>query len=957
MNNQTKIKTKNFSIFLILSITLLVGGNNHWAFAEDLNRLSDYSILLSITPSQVEKDSQSYPIGYVYILNKNDIAITSSTDVEISLKSDNSSIVSVPEKITFPANAPFAKFDLTAIQNGKTRITADLNGKISFTNISVGSDDSRFPDELVLELNLPTNKMHVSSEMPFSVFLREADEVTKDSRGRSTVTPGSVIRAPYDLDVRLDYEKSLATPNQEVLTIKQGEYYAWGTIKTGQKVGNAFIRATQEDTQLDTAKSIEITSTLPAALSINVYPYLVPAEINRNLDVFVSVLDSNGDPTIANQDIPLKFFSNNQDYIGDDLDDFMKSNKMVIKKGQFGYHFKLNVDLLGLNSNDLFIGVSSAGFGTAIDKFQTVCESISVEDQRIQGTGALITSSRVVKATDKKAVQLFGPLKIPSNATAIFGYQMAIEENDDDDAKNDVSRQNSNNHCKRPSSEQFEEVDIDELITQQQDEEEKRREGLNSQDVGGIGDVEEDTSTSKSSSTSVEDLDVIIYSIDNLVDGNLYPLQANEDYRSTGLIQYLDIISEDSSYAEVVDPGKISPSYSYGVAQVKTTQKSGEFLISANIKGIGTGSYKTEVVNSLEQKEIRAFSPTGENSVLINRDGSFDLFLVALDGSERPKTLDKDSRYLITPSNGIVDVKQGNAFDKINLQSESFRLEDGSTLNLKVESIGQDALVAIKSEKQFDTQLSSKLDILFPNNVLDVEREGHVGVVQLKDLQGNPIESFKDIRVKLTSDDASIVEPSQEVVIKTGQSYAEFPITAKGELGSAEISATARGVIGGSAKLSTLTSSSQLYVSTSGLIEPIPPNENLEVKIFVDDDSADYVAGATVTITAGKNSTVTPTVVRTGPDGSATFNLKATGGPKITLNFAMSAEGYQDSKKKTDFAVDMGENTSVAEFDLPQELIYVIIGGIAVVGVIVGLFLKRSKEPIEEEEPWEEEDI
>ena len=62
-------------------------------------------------------------------------------------------------------------------------------------------------------------------------------------------------------------------------------------------------------------------------MNLNVYPYLVPAEIDRNLDIFVSLVDSNGDPTVANKDIPIKFFSNNQDYVGEELDDAMDEIK------------------------------------------------------------------------------------------------------------------------------------------------------------------------------------------------------------------------------------------------------------------------------------------------------------------------------------------------------------------------------------------------------------------------------------------------------------------------------------------------------------------------------------------------------------------------------------------------------------------------------------------------------
>ena len=60
-----------------------------------------------------------------------------------------------------------------------------------------------------------------------------------------------------------------------------------------------------------------------------------------------------------------------------------------------------------------------------------------------------------------------------------------------------------------------------------------------------------------------------------------------------------------------------------------------------------------------------------------------------------------------------------------------------------------------------------------------------------------------------------------------------------------------------------------------------------------------------------------------------------------------------------DIIVDYDPSDDLANVNLPPELVYVIIGGIAVVVIIVVLFLKKSKEPMEdEEEPWEDyEDI
>jgi hypothetical protein len=177
------------------------------------------------------------------------------------------------------------------------------------------------------------------------------------------------------------------------------------------------------------------------------------------------------------------------------------------------------------------------------------------------------------------------------------------------------------------------------------------------------------------------------------------------------------------------------------------------------------------------------------------------------------------------------------------------------------------------------------------------------------------------------------------------------------KLGDSLISAIARGVVGGNNTINTSTSSSSLSVFTSGLVEPMPVNEEIQVKIFVDDDIADSVAGATVKITPNANATTSTTLVRTGSDGSATFGLTALNGPEISLTFEASAAGYKDGSKKMDILVDTPPG-GVQEIQLPQELVYVIIGGIVIVAIVVGLFLKKSKEPMEEEEePWEDEDI
>ncbi|MCE9616928.1 MAG: hypothetical protein K8Q88_01010, partial [Nitrosarchaeum sp.] len=273
--------TQKKSLLFVLSLLILIPANSQIASAQNLESLSNYSLKLAISPSHIEEGPNDHHIGYLYVLSKSGVPITSSNDVSILLSSDNPLIASVPEKIILKANEEHASFNVsTGVMTGETTIIATLGTKIAFEKIQVGNTEDHLPDDLILELNIPTDEMHVNSKMPFSVYLRTSDN--------------HVIRAPFDIAVDLEYEKSLAVPNSDVLIIKKGQYYAWGTLETNEKVGNTFLRAIQKESGLDTAKSVKISSTLPASLSINVFPKLISADVKKQLDIFVSVVDSDG---------------------------------------------------------------------------------------------------------------------------------------------------------------------------------------------------------------------------------------------------------------------------------------------------------------------------------------------------------------------------------------------------------------------------------------------------------------------------------------------------------------------------------------------------------------------------------------------------------------------------------------------------------------------------------------
>ncbi len=901
------MKTKK-PIIILFAITLLLAVNLQSASAQNLDLLSEYSIKLAISPSHLESGVAEHPVGYLYVMSKNGVPISSTYDVTVSLSSDDPEIASVPKNIVLKANEEFASFSVNiGEKSGKTTITASLNGKITFQKIEIGTDKTYLPDDLILELNLPTTKMHVNSEMPFSVYLTTFD--------------GVLVRAPHDIEIILESEKSLASANSRILTIEQGNYYAWGTLYAHEKIGNTFLRAIHEESGSDIAKSIKISSTLPSALKLTVFPKLIPAEFDRTLDIFVTVVDSEGNPTKTPDDIPLVFFSSEQYPIGEVLQAIVQSEKPMIQKGEFGYLLKQKFSLHSLLENNILIGVTADGYGTATDTFRTVGTSIEGVNNVKRTMNNVFDFGFDIKDYDH-TVAVYGLENVPSNATAFFTYQLSIIEDDDDDdgIRPDGSLINIHPECAKESNESV---------------------GENDEIIQNI---------------DLDSEDIILYSVDCLEDDELYPIQSKENQYSDGYVQKINVISSDNELAVIVDEGKILSSYSFGTATVSTGQKTGPVTISASVNGVGTGSFTVNVVNTLEQKEVRLFSPTGTNSLIFDRDGFFDIFLIALDGNERPKVMTETGKYLVTPTNGLIEINQYSTFSFAQLRSDSFAVSEEETkITLVVEPIGENTDSDLEGSKTFITQPSSKMQVILPLSKINADHPDNVGIIQLVDLQGNPVIPKFDVKSKIVSSQESVVQIIDDATIPAGTSYATFPIKTTGSIGNAMISASAKGVNGTSMIINTASSQTQLQIFTGGLADEIRVNEPIEFKLFVDDENAKSVSNVSIKITSDDNILITPDFFRTNSDGSAVVSLTAFEGPLISFDIIATAEGYSESMDSFSVNVDAPDKVfDSIDLELPEWIIYIVIGGILMVGVVVFMFLKKSKSDIEEE--WEEDE-
>ena len=78
-------------------------------------------------------------------------------------------------------------------------------------------------------------------------------------------------------------------------------------------------------------------------------------------------------------------------------------------------------------------------------------------------------------------------------------------------------------------------------------------------------------------------------------------------------------------------------------------------------------------------------------------------------------------------------------------------------------------------------------------------------------------------------------------------------------------------------------------------------------------------------------------------------------GPDISFDIIATAEGYAEGQDIFTVNVDAPEKIfDSIDLELPEWIIYIVIGGVLMVGVVVFMFLKKSKTNLEEE--WEDEE-
>ena len=449
---------------------------------------------------------------------------------------------------------------------------------------------------------------------------------------------------------------------------------------------------------------------------------------------------------------------------------------------------------------------------------------------------------------------------------------------------------------------------------------------------------------------------------DSDVNVEFHPILSNENLVSEGSFQKVNLIASDGLLLNIIQSGNINSGYSYGTAEISSGKETGEATLSTTIKGIGSASSSIKIVNTLKHVKTKIFSPTGSDKIQFDNVGNFDLFIIALDGRDRPTFVENEVKYLLTPVNELVEISKGRTFTNAKFHSDSFGTTDKNKVLIEAIPIGISADDDLKSVASFEKDPSSMIKIILPYNVMDANTEQtYNGIVQLIDFNNNPIQTSRNLQVKINSTNSELIDIPRFVDIEEGNSFGIFSIDTSGEIGQSMISASVNGVIGSQQEFKTKSFLTKLKISTGSVNEPVTPGKPVELKLYVDDEYLESVEGASLRIVSDSDNSVTPTNTKTGKDGTAKVHFTAQ--PDVTtisLQIFATAEGYVDEQRTFEFSVvtNNPSNFQPLELGFPDWIVYIGIAVILVIVTVIFIFLKKPKQlPEDEYEVYEDEDI
>ena len=165
--------------------------------------------------------------------------------------------------------------------------------------------------------------------------------------------------------------------------------------------------------------------------------------------------------------------------------------------------------------------------------------------------------------------------------------------------------------------------------------------------------------------------------------------------------------------------------------------------------------------------------------------------------------------------------------------------------------MGIDADPELEITAEFEITPTSTVKIILPfERMIGTNQMDPIGIVQLIDFYGNPIQSTKNTSVVLSSSNEDVLTVPETVTIPAGSSFVNFPITTLPDTsGDITIFSSARNMQGSTTQLFVETLAKQLKLFVLTPEDDINPGQDNTVQIFVDDERAKPVKDVIITLT------------------------------------------------------------------------------------------------------------
>lgn len=326
--------------FLIITLicTLILSHYVHASLPENGLRLAIY-----IAPPVVPADGGEYKCIYVQIQDAEGKPVKAFSEVEVILTSSNLEVGAVEEAVKIPEGCEFtvAKFT-TSLFPGETTITAS----------SFGFETGRAV--------LKTASKRFSSLPPYRLKVTVAPRVLPAVKGfKGIVSVQIVDRFNTPIEASSDTRVVLASSNLsvlevvEALVIPRGSSYTVAFFNVKEAAGSASLTALAQgfepgNVTVDAVK----TGGEPARLVLTPIIPILPSDGGiHEYAVVVGLLDANGVPTAAREDVKVMVASSNPDVIA-------VPDAVTIRRGYFYATIPVRT---GFEEGGAVLAVSSQG--------------------------------------------------------------------------------------------------------------------------------------------------------------------------------------------------------------------------------------------------------------------------------------------------------------------------------------------------------------------------------------------------------------------------------------------------------------------------------------------------------------------------------------------------------------------------------------------------------------------